>query len=142
MAMRDFDNSTFHRPATLSLSASLESGSMSEPVPGNLINEHFEHWQFLFDRCRFRRVFGQLSRAPLRLLRIELRGDVVECDWVARPADVWDSQLPRQVRERTEAEQASWSMPSPFASLFSALCRRPVLRQSGSIGNPLKMGLK
>ena len=30
--------------------------------------------------------FGQLSRAPLRLLRLELLEKTVVCDWMARPA--------------------------------------------------------
>jgi hypothetical protein len=37
---------------------------------------------------------GRLSRAPLKLLRLELRGDVAECEFQARAADEWDSDLP------------------------------------------------
>jgi hypothetical protein len=50
--------------------------------------------------------FGELSRAPLRLLRLELCGSMVECDWMARPADPWDSDLPRAVRRDHETTQA------------------------------------
>jgi hypothetical protein len=50
--------------------------------------------------------FGELSRAPLRLLRLELCNDTVECDWVARPADPWDADLPRSVGEGHASVQA------------------------------------
>jgi hypothetical protein len=50
--------------------------------------------------------FGELSRAPLKLLRVEIRNEAVECDWVARPADVWDSSLRRPQRDRNESLQA------------------------------------
>jgi len=50
--------------------------------------------------------FGELSRAPLRLLRLELRDDTVECDWMARPADPWDADLPHLVSEGHVSVQA------------------------------------
>jgi hypothetical protein len=50
--------------------------------------------------------FGELSRAPLRLLRLELSGERLACDWMARPEDVWDADLQGDQRERNVSEQA------------------------------------
>jgi len=50
--------------------------------------------------------FGELSRAPLELLRLELRDKTLGCDWMARPADIWDVDLRQPVRERNESLQA------------------------------------
>jgi hypothetical protein len=50
--------------------------------------------------------FGEFSRAPLRLLRLEWRGDSLECDWVARPQDVWDASLRRAERDHNVSLQA------------------------------------
>ena len=49
--------------------------------------------QFL---CRFRVQlrYGELTRAPLKLLRLAVLADSVECDWLARPQDPWDADLP------------------------------------------------
>jgi hypothetical protein len=49
--------------------------------------------------------FGEISRAPLRLLRVEWRDETLECDWVTRPPDVWDSSLRRSDRDRNESQQ-------------------------------------
>jgi hypothetical protein len=50
--------------------------------------------------------FGELTRAPLRLLRFQLSEDLVECDWVAREPDAWDADLPGRVGERHASLQA------------------------------------
>jgi hypothetical protein len=54
-------------------------------------------------RCRMR--FGELSRAPLKLLRLELREHEAECEWIIRPNDPWDCDLPMQLQEQHQAEQ-------------------------------------
>lgn len=50
--------------------------------------------------------FGEFSRAPLRLLRLEWRGDIVECAWMARLSDVWDASLRRAERDHNASLQA------------------------------------
>jgi hypothetical protein len=50
--------------------------------------------------------FGQLSRAPLKLLRLELRGDLAECEWMARPPDPWDADLAAEIAQRNQTFQA------------------------------------
>jgi hypothetical protein len=60
-----------------------------------------------FIRAIRRRLrFGELSRAPIQILRLELRGDSAECDWMMRPPDVWDSHLSSAVRDESTTHQA------------------------------------
>jgi hypothetical protein len=65
--------------------------------------------------------FGRLSRAPLKLLRLELRGDAAECDWVARPADPWDADLPHPVGDRHASAQALEDAIAVRDLIFGAL---------------------
>jgi len=75
-----------------------------------------------FGRALHRQMrFGELSRAPLRLLRFEWRGDVAECEWMARPADDWDRDLPRQVSDSNASEQALRDAIVVRELLFDAL---------------------
>jgi hypothetical protein len=65
-------------------------------------------WNFAdFGRAARRQMrFGNLSRAPIRILRLEWQADFVECDWLARTADQWDADLPRQVSDENVSMQA------------------------------------
>ena len=66
----------------------------------------------LTETARFLRVarkrlrFGDLSREPLLLLRVEWKGDVVECDWLMRPVDSWDKDLPTYMARENQALQS------------------------------------
>ena len=50
--------------------------------------------------------FGELSREPLRLLRLEWKDDSVACDWLMRPSDPWDSYLPLPLARENQTLQA------------------------------------
>ena len=70
-------------------------------------------------RARIR--FGELSRAPLRMLRLQLCGDTAEISWVARPPDVWDATLPRRERDRLASSQALQDAIALRGMLFAVL---------------------
>ena len=57
-------------------------------------------------RVRRRLRFGALSREPLLLLRFEWKGDSVECDWLMRPPDPWDKDLPAHLATENQTLQA------------------------------------
>jgi hypothetical protein len=62
---------------------------------GNLV-----HW------LRVKRRAGRLSRAPLKILRLGVRGSVAECDFLVRVADEWDSDLPVRLGQLHVSTQA------------------------------------
>ena len=57
-------------------------------------------------RVRTHIQFGDLSRAPLGLLRMEWNGQTAECECVARQPDRWDGGLPGHVGQRHASIQA------------------------------------
>ena len=70
---------------------------------------------------RWKLQFGELSRAPMKLLKFHLQGELAECDWVARPHDPWDASLPPQIRRRHASEQALHDAIAVRELLFRAL---------------------
>jgi hypothetical protein len=72
-------------------------------------------------KLQTRMRFGQLSRARLRLLRLELCGDLAECEWMARPPDPWDAGLLPSIGERDASRQALQDSLAVRSLLFSAI---------------------
>lgn len=69
-------------------------------------------------KLRVQMRFGELSRAPLKLLRFELRDDV---EWMARPADPWDADLAPSVGKRNASSQALEDSLAVRKMLFGAI---------------------
>jgi hypothetical protein len=72
---------------------------------GGMIQQLHKASEFLRS-VRIQMRYGELSRAPLRLLRLQMVENVVECDWVARTSDPWDADLSRKVQQRHASLQA------------------------------------
>jgi hypothetical protein len=70
---------------------------------------------------RARMRFGELSRTPLRLLRLQLQEEKAECDWITRSPDAWDSTLRRLVRDQLASLQALHDAMKLREMLFDAL---------------------
>ena len=65
--------------------------------------------------------FGEYSRARLKLLRFELRENTAECEWLARPNDPWDVDLPAHVREQNYSLQALRDALQMREALFKSI---------------------
>jgi hypothetical protein len=87
------------------LPGTVASAGDAEHKTMNLMKQFYDI-SYFFRTLGAQLRFGRLSRAPLRLLRLELRESAAECDWVARPADPWDADLPRPVGDRHASAQA------------------------------------
>ncbi len=57
-------------------------------------------------KLRSRLRTGELSRAPLKLLRFQIQESKAECDWIARPPDPWDADIAATIREKNQTLQA------------------------------------
>ena len=95
-------------------------GIAGESAKGAMMSRLWEFGSFV-RKFRMKIRYGDLSRAQLRLLRLQLRGDAAECDWLARPPDLWDSQLPASVGERNASQQALKDAIDVRDLLFSTL---------------------
>lgn len=57
-------------------------------------------------RARRKMRSGAYSRESLMLLRVEWKGDCVECDWLMRPVDPWDRDIPEHLARENQTLQA------------------------------------
>lgn len=57
-------------------------------------------------RARSKLRNGELSREPVKLLRLEWMPERVECDWLMRPPDPWDAHIPLHCARENETSQA------------------------------------
>lgn len=71
-------------------------------------------------RLRMQLRYGELSRAPLTLLRLQLTGDTLECDWLARRPDPWDCDLPEHMQNRHASLQTLRDAMDVRSILFRA----------------------
>ena len=72
--------------------------------------------------------FGELSRAPLKLLRLQVTEQAAECDWLARPPDPWDEDLPPSAGARHASMQA---LEDAMAMRRLMLCLLPQIETAG-----------
>ena len=57
-------------------------------------------------RSRRQMRSGELSRESLQVLRVEWKGDSVECDWLMRPVDPFDRFVPPRLATENQTLQA------------------------------------
>lgn len=72
-------------------------------------------------RASFELRFGEWSRVPLKLQRIEVRETEAWCDWLARPNDEWDSYIPQHASAKNFTRQTLEDAIKVRSMLFSVL---------------------
>jgi hypothetical protein len=87
---------------------------------GGMIKQLHKASEFLRS-IRIQMRYGELSRAPLRLLRLQMLGNAVECDWVARTSDPWDADFSRGLQQRHASLQALRDAMDVRALLFDTM---------------------
>jgi hypothetical protein len=76
--------------------------------------------QFLC-KLRVQLRFGELTRAPLHLLRLNILGEIAKCDWLARTPDAWDADVSKNLRDRHASLQALKDAIDVRALLFETM---------------------
>jgi hypothetical protein len=87
---------------------------------GDLVEQLERIGQFLRS-LRVKIRFGELTRAPIRMIRLQVCKEVVECDWLARSADPWDIDLTQSVQQRHVSLQALRDAIDVRALLFDLM---------------------
>ena len=87
---------------------------------GGLVKQLCKASQFI-QSIRMQLRFGDLTRAPIRLMRLQVIDDVVECDWMARSLDPWDIDRARNVQQRPASLQALRDAIDVRALLFDTM---------------------
>jgi len=85
------------------------------------LGEQFLNVGYFLHGLRVRMRFGEISRAPLQLLRLNILGEIVKCDWLARSPDPWDRDLPSGIRERHASLQTLRDAIDVRALLFNTM---------------------
>jgi hypothetical protein len=105
---------------TRSSSPNHPTGTTHEAEKGRMMRHLCEIGDFV-RHMRIQTRFGDLSRARLTLLRFEVRGNEAECNFLARPADMWDADLAPRISGRNVSVQALRDAISVRALLFRIL---------------------
>jgi hypothetical protein len=97
------------------------------------------------NRARQRMRYGTLSRAPLRLLRLEWKEEVVECDWLMRSPDPWDRFLPENLADKLHSQQAlrdALSLRDMVFTAFSHVERAELCMFRKQVDKPLELMMR
>jgi hypothetical protein len=72
-------------------------------------------------RLRVQMRYGELTRAPLQLVRFQMKENVAECEWLARQPDPWDEGLHPSIGLRHASLQALQDAVNVRSLLFDVL---------------------